>query len=48
MIEFCMLTEANTLEALGCKAVNVCVLPVPMTLLPDQLRVVMTFLGSIQ
>jgi hypothetical protein len=49
MIEFCMPTEENTLDGLGCEAeVNVCVLPVPIMLLPDQLRVVMVLLGSIQ
>jgi hypothetical protein len=49
MVEFSMLTVENTFEGLGCEAeVNVCVLPVPMMLLPDQLRVAMSLLGSIQ
>ena len=49
MTEFCTLTVENTLEGLAADAdVNVCELPVPMMLFPDQLRTEIAVLGSIQ
>jgi hypothetical protein len=48
MMELFKDTEAKTTEGLGAPALNVWLLPVPMMLLPDQLREARAFLGSIQ